>query len=561
MTHEGSRVDVLVRWQAWIAGVLLIALAGLAGCSSSTPTTAPNSSTAVVPTSGPDTTGTPAEDTREASRVTQPCLASGDQNDIHARLLEPGDEAVLCQGALFELTGPIEFTAERQSLYTEGRPTDDRRAELRVMGKDQAVAVDGMWLDGVTLGHVIVDGGRRRLGFIEGPALLNFGYSSEDQVIEWVEARDPRGWTAIYASEGGDPPCRRVQIRNNVVRLSGSHYARADGISLACPNSVVENNTVIDATDGGIVIFQAPGSLVQNNTIRAETLSMTYGISMVDYMPFDGDFSGTIVRGNTIDAAGAVIKTGIAIGDATGCPGGPRARGGEVRGNVLKGTHMGYGFPVMAVEDWVVMDNRDESVHEPIRPTEGTCASGPRPEPKGFQIDSASSSGEFQEEYEAAELGQLLDPYNDPYYFDQECLAGLIGERVLEEIREGRMGSPLLAVEQTEGGQFLERCFLHLNAPADSSDIFIFLSMRECSPTCVVIALRNDESDAVDLSNVVFLIENFVVECVGLPDRVANEEVTCTIYDFIQDDGHQMLAVWGFRSIPRELGFAYPFEE
>lgn len=40
----------------------------------------------------------------------------------------------------------------------------------------------------------------------------------------------------------------------------------ADGISMACQNSTVTGNTVTDATDGGIVIFQAPGTLVQGNT-------------------------------------------------------------------------------------------------------------------------------------------------------------------------------------------------------------------------------------------------------------------------------------------------------
>ncbi|MFQ5352636.1 MAG: hypothetical protein ACE5D3_06140, partial [Candidatus Binatia bacterium] len=86
---------------------------------------------------------------------------------------------------------------------------------------------------------------------------------------------------------------------------------------------------------------------------------------MIDWFPFDGDFSGTRVLNNTIDAAGAVIKTGIAMGDSPGCPSDIRSRGAEVRGNVLRGSHMGYGFPVMGVEDWTVLDNVDLSTHEP----------------------------------------------------------------------------------------------------------------------------------------------------------------------------------------------------
>src|SRR5574340_457897 len=51
--------------------------------------------TAVPPTQGP------------------PCLPSGDQNDINSRLQETGI-AVLCPEALFELTGPVTFTAHHQ---------------------------------------------------------------------------------------------------------------------------------------------------------------------------------------------------------------------------------------------------------------------------------------------------------------------------------------------------------------------------------------------------------------------------------------------------------------
>lgn len=40
----------------------------------------------------------------------------------------------------------------------------------------------------------------------------------------------------------------------------------ADGISLSCKGSTVFNNTIIGATDGGIVVFGSPGSWVHGNT-------------------------------------------------------------------------------------------------------------------------------------------------------------------------------------------------------------------------------------------------------------------------------------------------------
>jgi hypothetical protein len=62
----------------------------------------------------------------------------------------------------------------------------------------------------------------------------------------------------------------------------------ADGISLACTDSVVRNNTIVDATDGAIVIFAAPGSIIEDNVIRAETRTLLGGIKLVDYAVYGG---------------------------------------------------------------------------------------------------------------------------------------------------------------------------------------------------------------------------------------------------------------------------------
>ena len=176
---------------------------------------------------------------------------------------------------------------------------------------------------------------------------------------EWVKAYEPRGWTVIYL--GG--PCRGAVARNNEIGPAGrAEFLVADGISLECHDAVVENNTIIDVTDGGIVIFQSPGALIANNTIRAENRIMLYGISMEDYWPLEGDFTGTRVTDNVIDAAGAMIHEGIGMGPHTGChPDGEpilRSRGAVVTGNTLMGDHMAYGFVVSGVEDWTVTGNR-----------------------------------------------------------------------------------------------------------------------------------------------------------------------------------------------------------
>lgn len=90
--------------------------------------------------------------------------------------------------------------------------------------------------------------------------------------------------------------------------------AVADGISLACLNSIVTANTITDATDGAIVIFSSEGNQVTNNTIIAQSQTLLGGINMVDYAPMAGSFAGTIVQNNIINAKSAMIKIGIPIG-------------------------------------------------------------------------------------------------------------------------------------------------------------------------------------------------------------------------------------------------------
>ena len=64
-------------------------------------------------------------------------------------------------------------------------------------------------------------------------------------------------------------------MQNNDIGPCGSDAFNqwADGISVACAQTVVQNNLINTPTDGGIVLFGAPGSLVQNNTIWVETVS------------------------------------------------------------------------------------------------------------------------------------------------------------------------------------------------------------------------------------------------------------------------------------------------
>lgn len=329
------------------------------------------------------------------------CIPSGDQNSINRALKGPGAQAVLCPRARFRLTGTVVFTARDQQLYTQGKPTDHTRAVLIVADPAHPRAILGRF-SGIRIGHILVDGNRRRLGgpFNRwAPELIEIGGREPDgrgvtdQVVEWVRAYDPIGWSILHVYESGNPksPCAGVTITHNLLGPAGTGGPRwpngggpwADGISLACTKSTVSYNRVINATDGGIVVFGAPGSIIEHNSV--ETVPGTYssgqqefgGINLVDWKPYEGDYEGTRVRYNTVDAEDGFMVIGIAMGRAVlGSHREQALRGALVEGNTVKGARMGYGLAIGGVKGFVVEDNVFSTTHAG-RPCQGNAPFAP----------------------------------------------------------------------------------------------------------------------------------------------------------------------------------------
>lgn len=372
-------------------------------------------SAGVTPTSVAETA------TVETSTVTpapthtkEPCIPSGSQEQINAALLGPGSAAILCQGAVFELTAPVVINAEGQQIYTRGLPTDERRAILRIVSPDLSTAIIMRDYDNAMLSHLIVDGNRPALGHRGGDALIYAGGSSSGQAIRNLKIIEPRSWSALHLIQGHPspaPPCSNALVENNEIGPAGSsNETWADGISLACTNSTLRNNLIVDATDGGIVVFGAPGSVIEGNTIRAETRTLLGGINLVDYDPYEGNYSGTVVKNNVIDASGAVIRIGLGMGIRVwGCwPTGTEKTlyGATVIDNILRGSKMQYGFAVDGVRDWTVTGNLDEASHSgaPSVDCGGVVASVPA----GFQFNPSRAQGNFQPEFQSARLELAL---------------------------------------------------------------------------------------------------------------------------------------------------------
>ena len=305
-----------------------------------------------------------ANDTPVSPTVaTTSCLGSGNETAINAALSSSSGIAVLCQGAVFDLRGPIVFTRDGQQLYTAGLPTGSTRATLRIVSPSVATALVLTGRSRARVSHVIVDGNRTALGRMPGgEALIAMGGDASGQQVEHVHAFEPRGWSCIHLREGDRGVCTGATIAHSAFGPAGQADGTwADGISLACSSSLVHHNTITDATDGGIVIFGASGSVVAGNTVRARTRRLLGGIAMVDT---GFDYSGTVVESNVIDGAGQKILVGLAMGSqAWTCrPGAPMLSGAIVSHNVLLGD-MGYGYAVNGVTNWTVTSNVDNARH------------------------------------------------------------------------------------------------------------------------------------------------------------------------------------------------------
>jgi hypothetical protein len=343
-----------------------------------------------------------------------PCVPSGSQEDINTRLREVGDTAVLCQGAVFELTGSVEISADRQQIYTEGFPEDDRRAVLRIFSPEVTTAIVMFDRSDALLSNLIIDGNRAVLGYKQGEALVFAGGESTGQIIRNNKITEPRSWSALQLIEY----CDGALVENNDIGPAGDPGGEwADGISLACTNTIVRNNRIIDATDGAIVVFAAPGSIIENNLIRAESRTLLGGIHLVAPELYGGDYSGTIVQNNIIESDGAVIRIAVPMGARTWLclDEGEQVNtlfGGTVRNNILRGNQVQYGFIADGVKDWTVVDNIDESTHIgwPTIDCRGQIASSPA----GFQYFPPRAEGIFQPEFAPAYLELALWAIVDP---------------------------------------------------------------------------------------------------------------------------------------------------
>ncbi|SCZ89674.1 BZ3500_MvSof-1268-A1-R1_Chr9g10546 [Microbotryum saponariae] len=293
----------------------------------------------------------------------------------------PGTTILLLPATTYPLYSTVDFIHPRTTLATLGYPEfqTGQQAVLETRSEKEAGAINMYNKAETSLKRVHLRGCRGwgrgvptdeekekwkkegRLGWIEGGGAMVWmgGPDSHDSIVEGCRLEDPRGWTAVHLCDWA----LRAKLLNNIVGPCGQEAPAgpwADGLSVAGKDSVVSGNTIIDATDGAIVVFCAPGSTISDNTIIARTRDLLGAINMVDDFPYNRDFSNTRVVGNTIRTEGAYIRLAIGCGPTCWSPWQTFHQinyGGYVQNNYLGPGRMGYGVALSGTKDWTVLGN------------------------------------------------------------------------------------------------------------------------------------------------------------------------------------------------------------
>ncbi|SCV69866.1 BQ2448_1260 [Microbotryum intermedium] len=317
--------------------------------------------------------------------LANPGLGDGHDNGLALTALfresGPGTTILLLSATTYPLYSTIDFTHPRTTLATLGYPEfqTGQQAVLETRSEKEAGAINMYNKAETSLKRVHIRGCRGwgrgvptdeekemwkkegRLGWIEGGGAMVWmgGPDSHDSVVEGCRLEDPRGWTAVHLCDWA----LRAKLLNNIVGPCGQEAPAgpwADGLSVAGKDSVISGNTIIDATDGAIVVFCAPGSITSDNTIIARTRDLLGAINMVDDFPYNRDFSNTRVVGNTIRTEGAYIRLAIGCGPTCWSPWQTFHQinyGGYVQNNYFGPGRMGYGVALSGTKDWTVLGN------------------------------------------------------------------------------------------------------------------------------------------------------------------------------------------------------------
>jgi hypothetical protein len=344
--------------------------------------------------------------------------------DLQA-VLDTGDDLVLKPGCVYEITETLRYKKIGQKIYTENAELPGQYATLKIVDKDLMMLINAGGVKGAVLEHVTLDGNRYSMSVVPKPkiggggqpALVHFGGDNgDDQIVRECVFMSTRTWSTLKMHEGASNLLTEnnlffgagVDPRGNGRDLNEVPFGWGDAISCAARDSLIRNNLIIDPTDVGVVLYGAPGTVVEDNAIATISRESLGGINLVDgldYYAIDDektlfDYRGVKVRNNYIDAYGARIHMHLPVGCVPWVPHwrGKILKGGEVTGNTIAGGAAAYGMVAHGIVDWKITGNISTASYSGL--AEFGDHKNPPDAPAPFIFDAASvSECELQSEF------------------------------------------------------------------------------------------------------------------------------------------------------------------
>ena len=130
------------------------------------------------------------------------------------------------------------------------------------------------------------------------------------------------------------------------------------------------------------------------------------GINLVDYEPWDGDYTGVSVHHNTLHALGRFLTVGIVVGPSSWSDDTDTlVHSASITDNTFYGDHYGHGIVVSSATDFTVLRNvvDDKAQFDGVKGPR--CPQAPENgKPTAFLINRGSARGTFQDDFVNGEV-------------------------------------------------------------------------------------------------------------------------------------------------------------
>lgn len=239
-----------------------------------------------------------------------------------------GATVYLARRATIALTATLTIPAG-VTLATTGAPGVQTYAEMGRLARQPGWTGESVSVQaGATLTHVWVDGDRPIESSFNANRFNIRTYGGSGTTISYDRIGNTAGATnlELHGAKNGTP-CSNTVITYNLVDAYSSQHGSSlsDGISDGCEGSSVTHNSVLDASDVGIILFGGTSAVAQQSQVTNNTVIQaghgSFALLGVD--PSTGEptgstisFNGSTMSNNTIwtSPTGGISTFGITDG-------------------------------------------------------------------------------------------------------------------------------------------------------------------------------------------------------------------------------------------------------